>query len=103
MKKKLRSRRGSTLMEVLCAFLLIALSTSLFAAAVGAANHINVSANRHWTSLLNEISNVESRSIPGSAGKMQILNVGGDTALAEVKIKLYKGSSGGGLCYYIPE
>lgn len=122
MKKKLRSKHGSTLIEVLCAFLLIAMSISLFAVAVGAANHINVTTDRYWTSFFEELKVLESRSDKKGTGKMQITTASDDVpaeddedeededeedeedaVLAEVDIQLYKGSAGDGLLYYVPK
>lgn len=59
MMKKLRSRQGETLAEVLVGILMVAVSTSLFLGMVSAASHINRSAMEADTSFYKAMSHLE--------------------------------------------
>ena len=107
MKKKLKSQRGFTLLEVLCAFLVIALSAGLFAAGLGAAVRINFQADEQRTAFFEELSRVDSwKPTPSSPGETKKLIIKDATNVTAPPIKLdiqvYAGNStGGGLVYYV--
>lgn len=97
MRKKLRSARGETLVEVLCAILIGALSVSLLFSTVMVSIRIDQSAKAADESLATDLSNAEVRgtdnlvSLPDA--KLTVRNNKITTSVAEPSVKFYGGGS----------
>ena len=70
MMKKLRSKRGETLLEVLVSVVIIALSAALLATMISAATRIGIDADEAIDELYVQLSTAEGTS--GSAGSVTI-------------------------------
>lgn len=82
MKKKLLSRRGETLVEVLVAVIIVALSAALLATMVAAATRISISANDAIYKIYEQLSAAESGSI-STSGTVTV-SYGGATTTVQV-------------------
>lgn len=107
-KKLCRSRKGATLLEVLFAFLIVALSAGLFASAVGAAARINASAIRQREAFFQELTAAETGAYSVAVPVRLKVRVTGSAdysgSMSAVEIVLNTGKDDGtGLIYYRPK
>lgn len=91
--KKLRSKKGETLAEVLVGILIIAVSTSLFLGMVSVSSHINRSAReadiRFYRAMTHlECFETEEDSVDSQTGS---LRVEGDGVSGALKVRLFYG------------
>ena len=92
--KKLRSRRGESLVEVLCAILIFTLSSVGMYSMVMAANNINATAKEADQAFQEQMAIVERADTTGSDGKvvMTVTKSGSNTVVAQmtVDVDLYQ-------------
>lgn len=81
--KKLKSKKGETLVEILVAILIIALSAALFAAMYSASMNINLSARKQDEALYDAVTELENKL--------------GDSEKGEIDIYEYEDGAAGGL------
>lgn len=93
--KKLKSKTGETLAEILVAILIIALSAGLFATLYVAAMNINLSAREEDEKLFDSVSELEE-NIHGngsedgkSSGKVQYKPEGGTGSTDDIPVDFY--------------
>lgn len=107
-KKLCRSKKGATLLEVLFAFLIVALSTGLFASAVGAAARINAAAIQQREAFFQELTAAETGAYSAAAPVRLKVRVTGPAdytgSMSAVEIVLDTGKDDGtGLIYFRPK
>ena len=85
MKRKLKSRRGETLVESLCAVLIASLSAALLAGMVTAASNMNISARENDAKLYSSISDAETFAGDARTGEITV-TVGSKTTDAAVQV-----------------
>lgn len=106
-KKLCGSRKGTTLLEVLFAFLIVALSAGLFASAVGAAARINAAAIQQREAFFEELTAAETGAYSAAAPVRLKVRVTGPAdytgSMSAVEIVLNTGKDDGtGLICYEP-
>lgn len=81
--EKLHSRRGETLVEILVAILIIALSAGLFATMYTASMRINLTAREQDEAFYAAVEDLEEMSGSGSSGTVNYEPEGGGSATSE--------------------
>lgn len=85
MKRKLKSRRGETLVEALCSVLVAALSAALLAGMVTAASNMNSAARENDAKLYSSITAAETFTGDTRTGEITV-TVGSQTTDTAVEI-----------------
>lgn len=88
MREKLRSARGETLVEILCAILIGALSVALLFSTVMVSIRMDRSAEEADKSFITDLSKAEGRTVETTGGKVTVWN----TADPDVEINKAKPS-----------
>lgn len=92
--KKLKSKKGETLVEILVAILIIALSAALFAAMYSASMNINLSARKQDEALYDAVTELENKLGDSEKGEIDIYEVYEDGAagglIGSVEVDVYE-------------
>lgn len=104
MKGHLQDRRGFTLIEVLCAFLILALSASLLFTGIGAAGSVNQLARTSQQKFYTELSTAEGQAAAEAEGEARFYSVDAsgavDTSSYGSRAVEYYREEDGALCSY---
>lgn len=100
--KKLRSRRGETLTETLAAILIVALSSAVLAAMIGAASRMSSAVLRQDKALYDAVTAAETR--PNSAraddpGTVTVTEKGSGREIASFSVTYYSDQDPDGTLY----
>ena len=84
--RKLRSRRGESLVEVLAAVLICALSVLLLASAAVAVGNINRAASDNDEAYYEALNNAEARDTLAGSAELTVSAAGGDSVSVDVSL-----------------
>lgn len=90
--QRLRDQCGATILEILCALLLVAMTSLLFSKLIGTANTINIAADKVTRELEQELTITESSTASGShgvPGRIRVTASGPGGSYREINVYLY--------------